>query len=310
MVQQLSTQELQLCELLKILPRVHNNRYTEQAENTLLQSLFWSLAGGRQDYLRLFFPDNAPPPNATWKLRKAQGGTDGDEFTEAARGKACGHIFKSGEATYRCKTCSADDTCVLCSRCYDSSDHTGHMVYVSVSMGNSGCCDCGDPEAWRIPVHCTIHTAHASGSGQGDKGKAAGLPDELCQSIRMTIGRVFDYICDVISCSPEQLRLVKTRESILEDEKMSRLTSQYYDGDIVEDPCEFALLLWNDEKHTVNEVRDQVARACKITMAEGLKRAHETDDVGRSIVKYSTDIGELLRVSSIIEQIKVTSTLR
>jgi E3 ubiquitin-protein ligase UBR1 len=91
---------------------------------------------------------------------------------------------------------------------------------------------------------------------------------------------------------------------------MSRLTSQYYGGDIVEDPCEFALLLWNDEKHTVNEVRDQVARACKVTMAEGLKRAHETDDVGRSIVKYGTDIDDLLRVSRIIEQIKVTVTIR
>lgn len=311
MKHQISTQELQLCDFLKSLPRVFKNRYTEQAENQLLQSLFWSLAGGRPEYLRLFFPDNTRPlPNVRWKLRKAQGGVDGDEFTEAARGKACGHIFKSGEATYRCKTCSADDTCVLCSRCYDSSDHTGHMVYVSVSMGNSGCCDCGDPEAWKLPVHCSIHTAHADGSGHEGKGKAVGLPEELIESIRMTIGRVFDYICDVISCSPEQLRLPKSRESILRDEKMSRLTSQYYNGDIVEDPCEFALLLWNDEKHTVNEVRDQVARACKVTMAEGLRRAHETDDIGRSIVKYSFDVDELLRVSSIIEQIKVTVTIR
>jgi E3 ubiquitin-protein ligase UBR1 len=310
-MKELSTQELQLCDFLKTLPRVHKNRYTEQAENELLQSLFWSLAGGRQEYLRLFFPDNARPlPNATWKLRKAQGGTDGDEFTEAARGKACGHIFKPGEATYRCKTCSQDDTCVLCSRCYDSSDHTGHMVYVSVSMGNSGCCDCGDPEAWRLPIHCSIHTAHSDGSKGKGKEKATGLPDELAESIRMTVGRVFDYICDVISCSPEQLRLPKSKETILLDEKMSRLGSHYYNGDIVEEPCEFALLLWNDEKHTVNEVRDQVARACKIKEAEAMKRAHETDDIGRSIVKYSTDVPELLHVSKIIEQIKVTVTIR
>jgi E3 ubiquitin-protein ligase UBR1 len=307
----MSTQERQLCEFLKDQPRIHSNRYTEAAENALLQALFWSLAGGRSDYLRLFFPDNTRPlPNATWKLRAAQGGADGDEFTEAARGKACGHIFKAGEATYRCKTCSADDTCVLCSRCYDSSDHTGHMVYVSVSLGNSGCCDCGDPEAWRLRVHCSIHTVPENRSPTQDKGKAAGLPQELAESIRMTIGRVFDYICDVISCSPEQLRLPKSRDSILEDERMSRLSSQYYNGDIVEDPCEFALLLWNDEKHTVNEVRDQVMRACKVTLAEGMKRAHETDDVGRSIVKYSFDVDELLRVSKIIEQIKVTVTIR
>ncbi|KAE8441448.1 hypothetical protein EG329_004941 [Mollisiaceae sp. DMI_Dod_QoI] len=307
----MSTQERQLCEFLKTQPRVHKNRYTQAAENTLLQSLFWSLACGRPDYLRLFFPDNTRPlPTATWKLRKAQGGADGDEFTEAARGKACGHIFKAGEATYRCKTCSADDTCVLCSRCYDSSDHTGHMVYVSVSLGNSGCCDCGDPEAWRLPVHCSIHTPHEDGSEGKGKGKAPTLPNELVEAIRMTIGRVFDYICDVISCSPEQLRLPKSKQSILEDEEKSRLTSQFYDGDIAEDPCEFALLLWNDEKHTVNEVRDQVARACKVTSKEGLQRAHETDDIGRSIVKYSYDVDALLAVSEVIEQIKVTVTIR
>ncbi|KAH7364695.1 hypothetical protein BKA65DRAFT_491879 [Rhexocercosporidium sp. MPI-PUGE-AT-0058] len=310
-MEDMSTQETQLCEFLKTQPRVHNNRYTEAAENALLQALFWSLACGRSDYLKLFFPDNTRPlPNATWKLRRAQGNSDGDEFTEAARGKACGHIFKAGEATYRCKTCSQDDTCVLCSHCYDASDHTGHMVYVSVSLGNSGCCDCGDPEAWKLPVHCSIHTPHAEDSPNKDKGKATTLPQDLVEAIRMTIGRVFDYICDVISCSPEQLRLPKSRETILLDEKMSRLTSTFYHGDIVEEPCEFALLLWNDEKHTVNEVRDQVARACKVSIAEGMQRANETDDVGRSIVKYGFDVDELLRVSKIIEQIKVTVTIR
>ncbi|KAL2060184.1 hypothetical protein VTL71DRAFT_9579 [Oculimacula yallundae] len=311
MMEAMSTQEQQLCEFLKTQPRVHNNRYTDTAENALLQALFWSLACGRSDYLKLFFPDNTRPlPNATWKLRKAQGSADGDEFTEAARGKACGHIFKTGEATYRCKTCSQDDTCVLCSHCYDASDHTGHMVYVSISLGNSGCCDCGDPEAWKLPVHCSIHTPHAENSPNKDKGKAATLPQDLVEAIRMTIGRLFDYICDVISCSPEQLRLPKSRETILLDEKMSRLTSAYYNGDIVEEPCEFALLLWNDEKHTVNEVRDQVARACKVSIAEGTQRANETDDIGRSIVKYGFDVDDLLRVSKIIEQIKVTVTIR
>ncbi|RDW78036.1 hypothetical protein BP5796_05888 [Coleophoma crateriformis] len=308
----LSTPELQLCEFLKSLPRVKQNRYDEAAERELVYNLFWSLAGGQERYMRLIFPEGRRPRNnELWKLRKAQGGTDGDEFTEAARGKACGHIFKAGEATYRCKTCSADDTCVLCSRCYDSSDHTGHMVYVSVSSGNSGCCDCGDPEAWRLPVHCSIHTAHEHEFKAAGKAKeAVGLPDELVESIRMTIGRAFDYICDVISCSPEQLRLPKSVESIKQDERMSRLTSSYYNGDIVEEPTEYALLLWNDEKHTVNEVRDQVARACKTTISEGLKRAHETDDIGRSIIKYDTDIENLLRVSKIIEQIKVTVTIR
>lgn len=307
----MTTQERQLCEFLRDLPHRYKNRYTESASRDLLYNLFWSLAGGEEKHMKLFFPEGQRPITGPWKLRQAQGAIDGAEYTEAARGKACGHIFKNGEATYRCKTCSADDTCVLCSKCYDSSDHTGHMVYIQISPGNSGCCDCGDPEAWRLPIHCSIHTERDHESKkEGKTREAAALPDELVESIRMTIGRAFDYICDVISCSPEQLRVPKTIENIRADERMSRLTSSYYRGDIIEDPMEYALLLWNDEKHTVNEVRDQVARACKVRMQEALARAHETDDVGRSIVKYDTNLESLLDVSKIIEQIKVTVTIR
>lgn len=308
---ELSSPEAQLCEFLRDLPDRHKFRYGASASHALLEALFWSLAGGQDKHFRLFFPDGRRPPSeASWKLRQAQGAVDGAEYTEAARGKACGHIFKSGEATYRCKTCSSDDTCVLCSRCYDSSDHTGHMVYISISPGNSGCCDCGDPEAWRIPVHCTIHSEHLRSSQSAGKAPAAApLPEELVERIRMTIGRAFDYICDVISCSPENLRHPKSKASIEEDERKSRLTSQYYRHDLIDEP-EFALLLWNDEKHTVNEVRDQVARACKIRISEALEKAHETDDIGRTIVKYDKDIDKLLATAKVIEQIKVTVTIR
>jgi E3 ubiquitin-protein ligase UBR1 len=309
---EISTQEAQLCEFLRDLPLTHKNRFTENTTRDLLYNLFWSLAGGQDAYMRLLFPEGPnKTPTGTWKLREAQGAVDGAEYTEAARGKACGHIFKNGEATYRCRTCSADETCVLCSRCYDSSDHTGHMVYISISPGNSGCCDCGDPEAWRLPVHCTIHSEDETKSrSSGKEREAAGLPDDLVESIRMTIGRAFDYVCDVISCSPEQLRLPKTLESVMADERHSRLSSKYYRGDIPEDPVEYAVLLWNDEKHTVVEVQEQVARACKISKSAALVKAHETDDIGRSIIKYGTDLSELLKISRIIEQIKVTVTIR
>lgn len=310
----MSSQELQLCKFLRNLPLRHKFRYGEAAGRELLSSLFWSLAGGSDEYIRMLFP-NGPrfgsQKDEDYRLRDAQGAVDGAEYTEAARGKACGHIFKAGEATYRCKTCSADDTCVLCSKCHDSSDHTGHMVYVSTSPGNSGCCDCGDPEAWRIPVHCLIHSEEGPGSQRSGKARAADpIPEELIESIRMTIGRAFDYICDVISCSPEQLRLPKTVDSIKLDEKQSRLSSSYYHGDLVGEPTEYAVLLWNDEKHTVEDVRDHVARACKREIEFGLKCAHETDDIGRSIIKYGTDVEALLGVARIVEQIKLTVTIR
>lgn len=310
-----SLQEQELCRHLRELPRRHNYRYTEHATRELQQILFHSLAG-RGEYLPLLFP-NGPPtdPEQPWSLRDAQGAVEGAEYTEAARGKPCGHIFKSGEATYRCKTCTADDTCVLCARCFDASDHDGHQVYVSVSPGNSGCCDCGDDEAWVRPVHCNIHTASPSSEPESKSaGKAkegSVLPEELLESIRMTISRTLDYLIDVFSCSPEQLRLPKTEESILEDERSSRLTAKWYGpGDQPEENQEFCLVLWNDEKHTVHDVRDQVARACKQKLAFGLAKAHEVNDIGRATVVTRSSIPDLLKMAKIIEDIKLTVTIR
>ncbi|KAK3060182.1 hypothetical protein LTS18_009132, partial [Coniosporium uncinatum] len=309
----LSPQEQQLCALLRDLPRDFENRYTDAARCRLLQILFYSLAGPQQDNLRLFFPLGPPSQDEAWSLRTAQGAVEGAEYTEAARGHPCGHIFKSGEATYRCKTCTDDDTCVLCAKCFDASDHEGHLVYVSISPGNSGCCDCGDDEAWIRPVHCNIHTSRSD-----DESRAAGkakeyshLSEDLRESIRLTIARALDYTCDIFSCSPEQLRMQKTEESVREDERLSRLNSKWYeDPSVIEADEEFALVLWNDEKHSVFDVQNQVARACRQRKSWGLAKAHEVDDVGRSVITYSKDLGDLLRMAKIIEEIKLTVTVR
>jgi E3 ubiquitin-protein ligase UBR1 len=304
----MSTQEQQLCQLLLELPARHSYRYTDDAAHELLTALFWCMAAGKTDYMNLFFPTGGPARNGTLKLREAQGAVEGAEYTEAARGKACGHIFRAGEASYACRTCSMDDTCCLCSKCFEATDHTGHMVRVSVSPGNSGCCDCGDPEAWNRPMFCTIHSMW-EGEGKGKGKEAPALPEDLVDNTRMTIGRVFDYLCDVISCSPEQLRQTKTVESIEQDERLSRLSSTYCGGD-TESPGEWAVLLWNDEKHTVIDVRDQVARACSTTLATGLAKAYETDGIGRSLLMYDKSIEKLIEVATTLERIRVTVTIR
>lgn len=306
----MSTQELQLCQFLMELPAQKSYRYTKESEDLLLESLFRFMSGGKDDYLRLFFPNGGPVVDGNViRLKDAQGAVEGAEYTEAARGMACGHIFKQGEASYSCKTCGVDDTCCLCAKCFDATDHTGHMVRISISPGNSGCCDCGDPEAWKTPMFCTIHSRWEHEQSKGKGKEVVGLPEDLLFSIRMTIGRVVDYLCDVISCSPEHLRRTKTVESIQQDEEMSRLNSTYHGGD-VGPPGEYAIVLWNDEKHTVVEVRDQVARACRMSTRQALEKAYETDMIGRSILTYNEDVEELLRQANTLEHIRVTVTIR
>ncbi len=297
-----------MCCSLRDLPHQCDYRYTKYASQSLQRALFYSLVAENEDYLRTLFGGKVPKLGEDWDLRSARDLVEGSEYSEAARGKACGHIFKSGDATYRCKTCATDETCVLCTRCFEASEHTGHLVIQHISLGNTGCCDCGDDEAWRIPVKCAIHTADTF-SNLGKQQQAPNLPEELFESIKMTIGRAMDYLCDVISCSPENLRLEKKEDIIRQDERQSYLNSKWYEESQDPDP-EFALLLWNDEKHTIVEVQQQVARACKATKRFGIEKARETNDMGRSVIDYSRDLNSLLKVAKIIEQIKITVTIR
>ncbi|KAG9509196.1 E3 ubiquitin-protein ligase UBR2, partial [Fragariocoptes setiger] len=68
----------------------------------------------------------------------------------------CGRIFKNGDATFSCRDCSLDPTCVLCVECFERSPHKNHHYRMSTANGG-GCCDCGDREAWRAHYACTAH---------------------------------------------------------------------------------------------------------------------------------------------------------
>jgi E3 ubiquitin-protein ligase UBR1 len=83
-----------------------------------------------------------------------------------------------------------------------------------------------------------------------------------------------------------------------------------YGDEPVDGEVEYALLLWNDEKHTVFDVQNQVARACSRTKKFGFGKAMEVNDIGRSIIHSSKDLSELLRMAEVIEQLKVTVTIR
>ena len=297
-----------LSNVLRDFPAKYKYRYREDAATALLETLFRSLTADRPDFLAKLFPNGPGESDQKWKLSEAQGAQEGTEYTAAARGHRCGHILKNGEASYHCHTCSDDPTACLCSRCFDASDHEGHSFSLSQSMGNSGCCDCGDNEAWKIPVNCAIHTASQE---EIEAAKSTHLPKDWSDAIRITIGRALDYFCDVFSCSPENLRNGKTEETIRQDEELSRLLSKYYGSDPEQEANpEFALIIWNDEKHTIDDVESQVSRACKERKDFGTKKANEANDYGRSVVKHSSDLTDLLRICKIIEQIKITVTIR
>lgn len=82
-----------------------------------------------------------------------------NEETEGPTGqRVCGHVFVSGDVVYRCRNCGLDETCVMCATCFKATEHDGHDISISVTAGSGGCCDCGDAEAWKVPLKCKLHS--------------------------------------------------------------------------------------------------------------------------------------------------------
>ena len=59
--------------------------------------------------------------------------------------RVCQHPFKKNDIVWVCRTCQADETCVLCHTCFSQSNHEGHDVAFYHAQAG-GCCDCGDPD--------------------------------------------------------------------------------------------------------------------------------------------------------------------
>ncbi|OLL26450.1 E3 ubiquitin-protein ligase ubr1 [Neolecta irregularis DAH-3] len=289
-----------------------NYAYSPVMEKELLQELFRSLTGYNNEYWRFFFPNGIPSLEENPVLSKAQGSVDGAEYLPSHRGKPCGHIMRKGEAVYRCKQCSLDDTCVLCARCFQASNHEGHEISMSIEKSNGGCCDCGDLEAWKTPVCCSIHSLDGSGSDPlTDSGKYSQIPEDLKRSIRSTIARVLNFMLDVLSCSPENFKLPATSEDVRIDERASRLHfSAYGLPNADTDPAIYTTVLWNDEKHSFDQVIHQVRRAtgCERSFAE--ETAQKVDALGRFAVAKSSDIYKLLQIAKLLDHIKLAVTIR
>ena len=68
----------------------------------------------------------------------------------------CAKPLKSGvDIAWKCEDCELDPTCIICKECFEKSNHEGHKVWLKTNV--SGCCDCGDPEAWAEKGCCTAH---------------------------------------------------------------------------------------------------------------------------------------------------------
>jgi E3 ubiquitin-protein ligase UBR1 len=163
------------------------------------------------------------------------------------RSSICGRVFKKGDVVYRCRTCGLDDTCVMCVDCFSAEAHAGHDIQFSVGTSGGGCCDCGDPEAWKRDICCPFHQKISS------KDNVEPIPKEILDLVRDRVALLFDFILDVLDYSPSVIDLPATSElltALSPPENQNEAQAQ------ANGTFEYALILWNDESHSYGEVMD------------------------------------------------------
>lgn len=96
--------------------------------------------------------------------------------------QVCQYVFKRNDIVWICRTCQADETCVMCNDCFRDSKHKDHDVYFYHAQAG-GCCDCGDADAWDPAGFCSKHGTKAN--CQLDP--LAGTPPELVQQCSLVL---------------------------------------------------------------------------------------------------------------------------
>ncbi|KAG4303586.1 hypothetical protein PCK1_000104 [Pneumocystis canis] len=329
--------EKRLSRYLLEMPYAFRYAWNLRAKNSLLHELFCAMTG-YNEYLETFlFKKGIPVIEKNPVVRKdpefykftAMVEDDSDNENEIIRmnreiaqtgesscranqaGRPCGHVFKKEEALYHCRNCAVDDTCVLCSKCFRSSDHNGHDTMMNLNTKGGGCCDCGDPDAWKVDINCSIHSQKASNHDKlfsKSLEELSDIPKELSTYIEMTIERALDYVLDVLSCSPEKPCLLDI-QGLERLEKSSRLYADRY-GTEDYPYAIWAAILWNDENHTFQEVIDHVSRVTHRDEEFGKRVANRVDRKGRDTIIISSNLDLVQNVCNKIGQIKLKVTIR
>ncbi|XP_017891387.1 E3 ubiquitin-protein ligase UBR2 [Ceratina calcarata] len=183
----------------------------------------------------------------------------------------CGRVFKMGEATYSCKECGVDSTCVLCADCFKQSVHRNHKYRMGTSSGG-GFCDCGDTEAWKKEPFCNAHLVGIQvKEDHGNK-----LPGDIAERAVVVFETVLRYCHTMLSLEhtlglPPDLCFNNTED----DDSLSSLLPS-------DDYC---TVLFNDETHTFDQVISTLIRVMNCTQRDALEFVTNVDRDGRAVVK-------------------------
>ncbi|XP_076803033.1 E3 ubiquitin-protein ligase UBR2-like [Clavelina lepadiformis] len=199
----------------------------------------------------------------------------------------CGHIFKPGEATYTCRECAADSTCVFCQKCFRQSAHINHKHKLHSSAGG-GCCDCGDVEAWKKHPFCNLH--EVAGELQAVSGAV-----ELDEALRKRAHVLFKFLLQYIS------------DCLTSDHKETNQLPIYLQPQQPSDT--YMAVVYNDESHTFDYVIDVLKHAISCSVKIASDFATIIDREGRTPIVAGRE-AVCLEAKQFIETTRSSRTVR
>ncbi|AAS50220.1 AAL146Wp [Eremothecium gossypii ATCC 10895] len=245
-----------------------------------------------------------------------------DEITGAKShrhtGRNCGRAFQPGEPLYRCQECAYDDTCVLCISCFNPDDHVNHHVSTHICNElHDGICDCGDAEAWNVPLHCKAE----EDDSDGDEEDSVFENDYNMELFEAVLEELFDHFIEVFNQNIEPLPTIqkdltmKLREIIQDgktQEKFELLSALAYRNQYMEaqkpssGPASFeteqdldkkldgyVVLIYNDEYHNFSQATSALRQGGPDNKHTDQLTAR-IDGEGRAMLKCSRDLSAVI----------------
>jgi E3 ubiquitin-protein ligase UBR1 len=114
-----------------------------------------------------------------------------------------------------------------------------------------------------------------------------------------TVGYALDFLLDTLDFSPDE-------PSVPSDEADLRL--QVSADPMMKD--QYCVLIWNDDKHSFDEVIKLICDITDRSKEEATELAHRIDEQGREIIDMNTNATKLLEMAHAINQIDLGVTIR
>ncbi|KAL3922161.1 MAG: hypothetical protein SGILL_002354 [Bacillariaceae sp.] len=126
-----------------------------------------------------------------------------EALSQSVPRRVCQHPFKKNDIVWVCRTCQADETCILCHNCFKQSNHEGHDVAFYHAQAG-GCCDCGDPDAWDPAGFCPHHGPASHQSCFAEDGSLGPLSGSVIQRVQGVVPAIMDWMVESVAHFSEE----------------------------------------------------------------------------------------------------------